>query len=83
MTDRRLRNLKRLRTVVRVIAVLAAAITVAWLVLGIMSLAGDAESGAFLPFFFAVTSALITGMAAHVGWGLAPRKIAQLERSET
>ena len=76
---RRVRALRHLRTAARVVAVLAALIAVAWLVAAFAALAGSLDISPELAFVMAALSALLAGMAAHVGWVLAPRGVATLE----
>lgn len=76
---RRVRALRHLRTAARVVAVFAALITVAWLAAAIAALAGSLDISGALAFVMAALSALLAGMAGHVGWALAPRGVATLE----
>lgn len=73
--DQRLASLRKLQLAARIVAVVAALITLGWLVLGISSLSGDLGMGTFWPFVLAGLGALMTAMAVHTGWVIAPRGI--------
>lgn len=83
MTPRQLQNLKRLRTLVRIIAILAGVITVAWLVVAVLAAMGRIDTSPVTPALLAFGSATIVAMSAHVGWVLASQKIAQVEARMT